>query len=253
VLKARSLGSGPPLVALHGFTHTGEQYRSLAMAIDRQILAPDLPGHGASADEPTQIVEVISALAATIGEAGEAVPVLGYSQGARLALVLATGTSRINGPLILISGTAGIENEADRRGRRDWDRSTGDRIIEIGMERFIDDWTSGGMTSTVDLPSSLRKTDREERLENTAQGLASALTGYGTGVMPSVWHLLSSITVPTLILTGSEDERYSDIGARMAHAIGSNAVHEVIAGGGHDLLLSGPTKTAASIQNFLAG
>jgi 2-succinyl-6-hydroxy-2,4-cyclohexadiene-1-carboxylate synthase len=240
-----------PLVALHGFTHTGEQYRTLAEATDREIHAPDLPGHGSSVDESTRIDDVLASLSETIAAAGDEAPILGYSQGARLALLLATQTSSVNGRLILVSGTAGIEDESDRRDRRTWDRSTGDGIIEMGIERFIDEWTSNGMTSTEGLPAALRKSDREERLANTAQGLASALAGYGTGAMPSVWRLLNTITVPTLILTGSRDTTYTAFGERMAVAIGANASHRIIDGAGHDLLLSGPTATAAQINEFL--
>jgi 2-succinyl-6-hydroxy-2,4-cyclohexadiene-1-carboxylate synthase len=251
VLTTRRFGSGTPLVALHGFTHTGEQYRSLAEATDREIHAPDLPGHGFSEDESTQIDDVLASLSETISAAGDGASILGYSQGARLALLLATQTSSVKGRLILVSGTAGIEDESDRRDRRTWDRSTGDRIIEMGIEQFIDEWTSNGMTSTEGLPPALRKSDREERLTNTAHGLASALTGYGTGTMPSVWHLLNTITVPTLILTGSRDTTYTAYGERLAVAIGSNASHRIIDGAGHDLLLTGPTATAAHVNEFL--
>lgn len=251
MLTTRRFGSGTPLVALHGFTHTGEQYRSLAEATDWEIHAPDLPGHALSEDESTQIDDVLASLSETISAAGDGAPILGYSQGARLALLLATQTSSVKGRLILVSGTAGIEDESDRRDRRAWDRSTGDTIIEMGIEQFIDEWTSSGMTSTEGLPPALRKSDREERLANTAHGLASALTGYGTGTMPSVWHLLGTITVPTLILTGSSDTTYTALGERMAVAIGANASHKVIDAAGHDLLLSGPTATAAHINEFL--
>jgi 2-succinyl-6-hydroxy-2,4-cyclohexadiene-1-carboxylate synthase len=244
-------GSGNPLVALHGFTHTGEQYRFLADEIDHEIYSPDLPGHGVSATESTQIDDVLASLTGSIASVGDGVPVLGYSQGARLALLLATRTQSVSGPLILVSGTAGIEDPADRRDRMNWDRSTGNEIIEIGIERFVDGWTSSGMTSTKELPEDIRRSDRDERLANTAEGLASALNGYGTGTMPSVWHLLDTITVPTLILTGSLDTTYTGLGKRMATAIGDNASHRVIDGGGHDLFLSCPAATAAHIKEFL--
>ena len=249
--QARRFGSGSPLVALHGFTHTGEEYRSLASSIGREIHAPDLPGHGVSVDEPTQIDAVLTSLVELIDAIGGSVPVLGYSQGARLALLLATGTSSIGGPLVLVSGTAGIEDEIDRRQRKAWDRSTGDQIIETGIEAFIDEWTSSGITSTTSLPAALRQSDRDQRLANTAVGLASALTGYGTGTMPSVWHLLDTITVPTLILTGSQDTTYTDAGARMAAMIGGNASHQIIDGAGHDPFLTNPTATAELLRDFL--
>ena len=251
MLSIRRFGAGPPLFALHGFTHTGEQYEPLAEALGREVHAPDLPGHGESAAESTQIDDVVASLAGSIDAIGDAVPVLGYSQGARLALLLATLTPSITGPLIIVSGTAGIEDLEDRSDRKDWDRSTADTIIEIGIERLIDDWTSSGITSTKGIPEELRRSDREQRLANTAEGLASAMTGYGTGSMPSVWHLLDTITVPTMILTGSQDATYTEFGARMATSIGTNATHQVVRGARHDPFLTNEPATIGHLTGFL--
>jgi 2-succinyl-6-hydroxy-2,4-cyclohexadiene-1-carboxylate synthase len=252
VLATRRFGSGPALVALHGFTHTGEQCEPLADALDREVIAPDLPGHGDSSRESTAAHDVIASLAELIETVSNDVPVLAYSQGARLALVLATQTRSITGPLILLSGTAGIEDPDERQIRAAWDLATGREIIEIGIEAFIDEWTAVGMTSTADLPPALRLSDREERLTNTAEGLAAALAGYGQGSLPSVWHLLDTITVPVFILTGSEDSAYTNTGVRMAEAIGANAAHDIIDGAGHGLLLDRPLDTTRSIREILA-
>jgi 2-succinyl-6-hydroxy-2,4-cyclohexadiene-1-carboxylate synthase len=252
VLATRRFGSGASLVALHGFTHTGEQFASLADPLGREVIAPDLPGHGDSPLASTARDDVIASLAELIESIPGHVPVLAYSQGARLALVLATQTRSITGRLILVSGTAGVEDAEVRKQRAAWDLATGREIIEIGIEAFIDEWTTGGMTSTTGLPAALRLADREERLVNTAEGLASALAGYGQGTLPNVWHLLPSIAVPVLIVTGSQDATYTHSGARMTEAIGANAVHRVIEGAGHGPLLDSPVETIRSIQEFLA-
>ena len=251
MLKTRRFGSGPPLVALHGFTHTGEQFRTLAEEIGHEIRAPDLPGHGGSVGEATQIDVVLTSIGDVLEAAGAGVPLLGYSQGARLALLLATRTAALTGPLVLVSGTAGIPIPADRRERAEWDRSTGDKIIEMGIEPFIDEWTADGITSTAHLQERLRLADKEQRLANTAEGLASALSGYGTGTMPSVWHLLTTITVPTLVISGSDDVRYTEIGGRLVDAIGENASHAIIEGSGHDPFLTIEGTTAVRIKAFL--
>lgn len=251
MVKTRRFGSGPPLVALHGFTHTGEQFRTLAEEIGREIRAPDLPGHGGSVGEATQIDGVLALIGGVLAASGAGVPLLGYSQGARLALLLATRTATVTGPLVLVSGTAGIEDPKERSDRAEWDRSTGDWIIDIGMEPFVDDWTGSGLTSTAHLPEELRLSDREERLANTTHGLALALSGYGTGTMPSVWHLLETISVPTLVMTGSDDAKYTELGDRMVETIGENASHVIIEGAGHNPFLWDEAATAARITAFL--
>jgi 2-succinyl-6-hydroxy-2,4-cyclohexadiene-1-carboxylate synthase len=252
VLKTRRFGSGAPLVAFHGFTHTGQQFAPLAAALGREIIAPDLPGHGGSSLASATADDVIASLAEMISDLPDQTPVLGYSQGARLAIVLAARTRSLTGPLIVLSGTAGIEDPEAREQRAAWDLATGTKIIEVGIEQFIDEWTASGMTSTARLPRGLRLSDREERLTNTAEGLAAALAGYGQGRLPNVWPLLETITVPVLILTGSQDSVYTSTGARMAEAIGANATHHIIDGAGHGLLLDDPLDSARSIEEFLA-
>lgn len=252
MVNVRRFGAGEPLVALHGFTLTGEQFSTLD-ATGRGVVAPDLPGHGHSASSPSDPQAVVDVVAAALVGIATDAPLLGYSQGARLAISLATAAQRSPKCLILISGTAGIEDESDRATRRSSDSAMSASIEQIGIDAFIDTWTSTGLTSTAHLPVATRSADRAIRLTNSAAGLASALAGYGQGTMPSAWHLLGGLSMPVLIVNGENDTKYVDLGARIASSIGENAEHLVIRNAGHNPLTDQPEATIAVVSGFLDG
>ena len=249
MLGVRRYGTGTLLVALHGFTHTGAQFEGLAERIGRTIVAPDLPGHGMSVDAPTDVDAVCDAVATEISLVGIGADALGYSQGGRVALLTALRFPSLIGRLVLVSANAGIE-DAERTTRIAADRRTADRIRAVGVVAFLEEWTTTGLTSTAHLPDATRGADLALRLDNTAEGLARALEGYGQGGQPSCWHRLGDVTIPVLVVTGALDARYTDIGERIADRI-PHARHEVIPGAGHNPMLDAPAAFAAVVSGFL--
>lgn len=252
MLAVQRFGDGDPVVALHGFTQTGAQF-SLLTIPGRSIVAPDLPGHGGSTGASTDAGATIAAITELLETCGRGTPLVGYSQGARLALSVATTTSFRPACLVLISGTAGIQDPQERETRHAADVSLGKDIKAVGIERFIDRWTSSGLTDTSTLPAPQREADRTQRLTNTAEGLASALAGYGQGSLDPVWGKLGTLEMPVLILTGERDTKYTAIGAELAASIGDTAEHLVIHGASHNPLAEHPRAVSAIISGFLDG
>ena len=92
-LAAERSGRGPALMLLHGYTGSGHSMSGLARAFqhDFDTIAPDLPGHGRSADRAAAhaygfeacVDDLVATLAATVHDSAHW---LGYSMGARLAL-----------------------------------------------------------------------------------------------------------------------------------------------------------------------
>ena len=250
MLHVRRFGSGDRLVALHGFSLTGSQFAGITPRLAYSIDAPDLPGHGASASSPTDVASVTDALTAVIEDGETPTHLLGYSQGARLALLIARSHPDLVRALVLISGTAGIRDEQDRRNRATQDDARAARLELLGLDRFLEEWTSRGITSTAHLDEAARAADMEIRRENSAEGLAAALRGYGQGVQPVVWDDLGDIDVPTLLIAGARDERYVDLARDMDEALPTSEI-VVIPDAGHNPLADRPNETLEAVSGFL--
>ena len=70
----------------------------------------------------------------------EPVRLVAYSMGARIALqMLLTASPGISGAL-LISATAGIEDQAERQARAANDDKLAERLLRVGLNKFTSDW-----------------------------------------------------------------------------------------------------------------
>ena len=149
--------------------------------------------------------------------------------------------------MVLVGGTAGLADPAERRARVADDEARALRLEEIGVEAFIDEWLAQPMFAGLDVGDS----DRRHRVRNSVAGLAASLRLAGTGAQQPVWDLLGSITIPVLVLAGERDAKFTEIGRRMAGAI-PNARFEPILGAGHAAHAENPDATATLIADWLA-
>ena len=174
-LHAERRGSGPPLVLVHGFTQTGRCWgpEADALAADHEVVLVDAPGHGRSAE----IMAGLRTGGRLIADQGGEATYLGYSMGARFCLHVALTNPELVRGLVLLGGTAGIEDPAERAQRRQQDLATADRLERDGLERFLDDWLAQPLFAGLPLERAFRS----ERLENTVDGLRSSLEQAGTG------------------------------------------------------------------------
>ena len=123
-------------------------------------------------------------------------------------------------------------------------------ISRNSIDEFLDTWTTNGITSTTHLSIEDRRADNAIRRQNSPRGLANAIVGYGQGAQPSVWHRLTDLTMPVLIISGRRDEKYSAIAERMA-AIIPNAEILSLDDAGHNPLGDCPDQTYGAISEFL--
>jgi pimeloyl-ACP methyl ester carboxylesterase len=105
-------GEGPPLVLLHGVGASRVIWRRVtpALAEDRRVLAPDMPGFGESraAARGFELESTAAALAGTLADrAGEPFDLLGNSLGGAVALQLALSRPELVRRLVLCA-PAGI-------------------------------------------------------------------------------------------------------------------------------------------------
>jgi 2-succinyl-6-hydroxy-2,4-cyclohexadiene-1-carboxylate synthase len=235
------------LVFLHGFTQTHHHWHPCAHLILRRLSARpplvflDLPGHGLSDTDRTSIDD-----AGEVAAAAGPGTYIGYSMGARWAIAAASAGSPEIERLVLIGGTAGIEEPDRRRQRVESDELLAARAHAVGVETFIDEWLASPMFTA--LPPD--PTGRRQRLRNTADGLASSLRLAGAGAQPPVWDVLASVTVPALVLAGANDHKFTTIGERLADAM-PNATLAVVPDAGHAAHIEQPDATARLIAEWL--
>jgi 2-succinyl-6-hydroxy-2,4-cyclohexadiene-1-carboxylate synthase len=245
-LHADREGDGPPIVLVHGFTQTGRCWgpEAVDLATDHEVIRVDAPGHGRSAD----ILAGLRTGGRLIADQGGEATYLGYSMGARFCLHIALSNPELVRGLVLLGGTAGIEDRDEREARRVQDLQTAARIKAEGLERFLDAWLAQPLFAG--LPDD--RAFREERLENTVTGLMSSLQQAGTGSQDPSWHRLSKLAMPVLVLAGEQDDKFSALARRMADEIGSNATLALIPGAGHAAHLEQPTAFLAVLRPWLA-
>ena len=103
---------GPELVLLHGGAQNAHTWDTVAMALGRPLLAPDLPGHGhsdGSAPKKSSVDDMAGDVASVIDRlAPEALAVVGMSLGGLTALALARRTPGRVRRLVLVDITPGV-------------------------------------------------------------------------------------------------------------------------------------------------
>ncbi|HSM34034.1 MAG TPA: alpha/beta fold hydrolase, partial [Anaerolineae bacterium] len=140
-------GDGPAMLLLHGFTGSARSWSEHleAWSLDHRIIAPDLLGHGGSetpidpsrytlerqADDLAGLLRLLD-----VGRAD----IVGYSMGARLALVMALAHPGLVGRLVLESPSAGIVDAVARSARRQADERLARILERDGIEAFVAGW-----------------------------------------------------------------------------------------------------------------
>jgi 2-succinyl-6-hydroxy-2,4-cyclohexadiene-1-carboxylate synthase len=244
-LATRQAGEGPRVVLVHGFTQTARCWGPFADELVRagnEVLAVDAPGHGGSGSIHTDLPEGSRRIAAVGGRG----TYIGYSMGARYALRLALDQPDLVDALVLIGGTAGIEDPGERAERRAADEARAARLEAVGVAAFVDEWLQLPLFST--LPD--HRAFREERLRNTVPGLASSLRLAGTGAMGPLWSRLASIEVPVLLVTGEHDTKFTAIAQRMVHEMDPHAWAAVVSDVGHSVHLEQPETAARLVSSW---
>ena len=247
-----------PLVLLHGFTGSGRSFEQVAALLGDagRVVAPDLPGHGGSrfgGDPRTHTMESVAAALeqALAALAIERFALGGYSMGGRLALYFALTRPRTVTRLVLESASAGLAADAERDARVHADDELARHALDGGIESFVARWERTPVLATqARLPEPERARLRELRLANSTTGLAASLRGMGAGVQPYLGRRLGEIRMPTLVLAGGEDAKFSVIARTLAAGIRESTL-EIVPGVGHTPHLEAPALWADAVGRFI--
>ena len=227
MLTNEHFGNCERIVFVHGFTQTRDSWRTIAerLSVDNEIVLIDAPNHGESSDISLNLETGANAIIEVGGDA----TYIGYSLGGRLCLTAALSNAKQVKRLVLISATAGIEESTERQSRIASDEQLANRITQIGVSAFVDEWLALPMFAGLTHATN----QRDLRLNNTAIALASSLRLCGAGKQQPTWSRLGELKMPVLLIAGERDTKFVALATRMAESIGSHADLKIIANCGH--------------------
>lgn len=204
-LACDDVGSGPPVVLLHGFPFNRSLWKPQIEALKSgyRVIAPDLRGHGESdVTNGTVTMEMMAQDVASLMDTFEikSAALGGLSMGGYVALAFARlFPNRVRG-LVLADTRAEADSEEAKQKRK----VLADQVLAEGMKPIVD-----SMLPKLVTPQTLSNRPEvvahvQEMMMNTpAEGAAAALLGMGA--RQDQREFISKIEVPTLILVGRDD------------------------------------------------
>jgi len=243
-------GDGPVLLLVHGFPLDRSMWRRVSSGLTGwRRIAPDLRGLGLS-EAPASgyaMAEYADDLVALLDSVRvESVVLCGFSMGGYVAFELLRRHPERVRALVLVNTRATPDDAAGREKRN----ATIARIRRDGPGFLAEDMLPRLLApaSLATMPDVVRET-RAMMGVHTATGLVGALEAMRD--RQSAVPLLPTITVPTLVVHGSDDQLIPLAEARaMAGAI-PGAQFAVIPGAGHLAPLEQPVNSGRVIREFL--
>jgi pimeloyl-ACP methyl ester carboxylesterase len=249
-LFVEQLGTGPPLLLIHGLMVSGAMYQDVLPALARhyRLIVPDLRGHGRSGAlaGPYSVEQLARDLAQLLDDLQvDKAHVLGYSQGGAVAQQFAHDyPSRVRG---LILGCTFAYNMLSRRERVEGMLLPSlVRILGMrGMARLLFSGVGGGPRLP---PETARWLQEILAANDKARMLAAVEAMKAFDSRP--W--LHQIACPTLVIAGAEDTAIPLWHAHMLAQGIPGAQLRVVDGASHTLIWTHTEVFIQTVEAFLA-
>jgi pimeloyl-ACP methyl ester carboxylesterase len=248
-------GTSPPeLVLVHGGAQNAHTWDTVALALDRPLLAIDLPGHGHSDGGPDGSLSVTSNgadLARVVEElAPAAAGVVGMSLGGLSSIALAAHAPALVRALVLIDVTPGVNQEKAAPITNFVNGPASFPSFDEILARTIEH--NPGRSE-----SSLRRGilhNAVQREDGSWVWRYARFREGETGVRPEfadLWQAISALTVPLMLVRGLawsvvDDDDVAELLRRQpeARVVG-------VEGAGHSIQGDRPLELAALLSDFL--
>jgi pimeloyl-ACP methyl ester carboxylesterase len=247
----------PPVVLLHSALQAGEGMRHLAetMALDSEVLLPDLRGRGESEQpddgyDPATMADDVAALIALLGI--DSPVLIGRLHGGLVAYHLCARQPNLVRGVVL--GDTNPEVSGERAANL---LATLDALPRVFASRaeaerfYVDNLRLSEARAAHDIPSDLTQMpDGSLRWRHNLE----IVRRIADAAMPrSDWDVLARVRCPVLILRGQRGEMRQETADRMLATM-PHARAQTIYSSGHDVFMGpGAEQTAAAIQLFLLG
>ncbi|NDA14210.1 MAG: alpha/beta fold hydrolase [Gammaproteobacteria bacterium] len=249
-LAFTTIGSGPPIVILHGLFGSGVNWRGIAqtLATHWQVFLLDLPNHGQSPWIEDMSYPSMAALICEwmTSQGIEKSALIGHSMGGKVGMTLALTDSGIVDSIVVVdiapvnyphshSGLveAMLQIPLDRvQSRKDADRLLQREVADLALRQFLLQnlrAEADGLRWRINLPVIQRQMD--------------TLTGFPA--------LPSRFDGPALFLYGLNSDYVKNEGIEKAKAYFPSAEFQGVAGAGHWLHAEQPEQAVSAIRQFL--
>jgi pimeloyl-ACP methyl ester carboxylesterase len=246
----RDLGSGTPVVLLHGFAEDGGVWNMVTKGLSAKIrlLIPDLPGSGQSQLPATTTIEsMAAALKGILDREGiERCILIGHSMGGYITLAFAEAYPERLLAFGFFHSTAYADTEEKKAGRA---KSIA-FISEHGAAPFIKE----------SIPNLFAPETREVR-PGLVEDMISRYRGFSTDALaayleammrrPDRVSVLAQSAVPVLFIVGEKDQVVLPAQALSQVAVPAISYLRILPKAGHMGMLEEPAAGAAIIQSFV--
>ena len=252
-VSAIKWGDGDPeLVLIHGGAQNAHTWDTVALALDRPLLAVDLPGHGHSdwrEDRdywPVRNAEAIAAVMAALAPSAKAL--VGMSLGGLTAIRIASTRPDLVQRLVLVDVTPGVD---EVKAAPIADFVSGPESFE-SFDVLLERTKQFNPTRTT---SSLRRGllhNARPREDGQWIWRYDRLRPPGDGIQfGELWPDVAAIQAPTLLLRGSLSGVVTDDDVERFRGLLPGADVTVVDGAGHSIQGDRPVELAALIRDFV--
>ena len=256
----RGVPGSLPLVLLHGFPLDHRMWLDVTdlLAGDRTVIAPDLPGFGASPTGPDVAASLGADPAPSLDVMGDGVVaalraagitravVAGLSMGGYVAMSIVERHPELVAGLALIDTKSTADDDAARHKRLE--------IAETVVEQMRVDAVFGMRTSVLGATNRIARPDLVERIEHWIRDQGPHAVAWAQRAMaarPDRTTVLAGYDGPSVVVVGDEDELSPVPAAEHMAAALEGAELVVIAGAGHMTSNESPEPLASALAALL--
>lgn len=256
-LSALRWGDGDPeLVLVHGGAQNAHTWDTVALALERPLLAIDLPGHGHSDHRPAHDYTPTS-MAADLAVAIDALApnaqaVVGMSLGGMTSICLAADHPNLVRRLGVVDVTPGTDHAKAEPiitfvdGPEEFDsfRAILDRTVEFNPGRSETSLRRGILHNAKELPDG-RWTWRYDRMRDWK------VSGADAPSFDDLWDKVDLVRVPITLWQGGKWSVIGDEDVAEWMRRRPDTTHIVVDGAGHSIQGDKPLEMAALIEDLL--
>lgn len=243
-----------PIVALHGFLGSSDDWAQLAALLPEQpLLAVDLPGHGGSDLSSLSLAENgFSAIATAVAhllhtQALSDYRLLGYSLGGRIAMHAVCDGLLTPAQLLIESAHPGLATTAARQQRWQADLHWSQRLREQPLTQVLADWYRQPVFA--DLDDSARSRLIRARRHNKGPALAALLEATSLAKQVNLIQSLETLRVPMHYCCGQSDQKFTQLAQQLTLSLPALTVHS-FDGCGHNVHGAAPSEFAQLLRQL---